>query len=222
MNVLDLPMVIKKRVGQKSLRLRVNPLDSSLYISAPYFVSKAKIIEFIKTQEHWIREQILKANVLSQFSYIFYLGKRYELEFQSASKAYYQIKESQITLGIKGEGQLALTPSQQLQAIQRMMLEQMRLILPPRVKQLAEQVKTPVKLVRFRNMKTQWGNCYPRHQLITLNTELIKYPLDCIDYVIYHELAHFHHFDHGPQFKSLLTLWCPQWRELRQQLKIPK
>lgn len=222
MNVLDLPIVIKKRVGQKSLRLRVNPMDLSLHISAPYYVSKAKIIEFIKTQEPWIREQISKASSHSNFSHISYLGKKYSLEFQSANKAYYQIQESRITLGIKGVGPQLESKSQQLQAIQRMMLEQMRVLLPPRVKQLAEQVKTPVKLVRFRNMKTQWGNCYPRHQLITLNTELIKYPMECIDYVIYHELAHFHHFDHGPQFKSLLSLWCPQWRELRQQLKIPK
>lgn len=222
MDILQLPLVITKRVGQRSLRLRVNTVDSSLQVSAPYFVSKAKIIEFVLSQEQWIKAQLIKINADAQVTETYYLGLKYQVIFEMASKPNYFIQNNKIVLGIKGEAKDLQDRSKQVQALQRMRLEQMRLILPARVKSLAEQVNTPVKLVRFRSMKTQWGNCYPHKRLITLNTELIKYPMECIDYVIFHELAHFHHFNHGSEFKSLLDKWCPNWTKLRQQLKILK
>ena len=38
-------------------------------------------------------------------------------------------------------------------------------------------------------MKTRWGSCSPRSDVL-LNPHLVKAPIECIDYVILHELCH--------------------------------
>lgn len=53
---------------------------------------------------------------------------------------------------------------------------------------------------------------------ICLNSLLIMVPLECIDYVIVHELVHIKHFDHGKEFHTELQKIIPNERELRNKL----
>jgi predicted metal-dependent hydrolase len=71
---------------------------------------------------------------------------------------------------------------------------------------------------RTRRMKGRWGSCsIPR--AILLNTELVKAPLHCIDYVIMHELCHFRHRSHGDQFWRFLGKLMPDWRHRKKRLE---
>ena len=70
--------------------------------------------------------------------------------------------------------------------------------------------------LRLRKMKRSWGNC--RGKRITLNTELYKYAPHLIDYVIYHELAHLIHANHGKGFYALQALLYPNWKSAKREL----
>jgi hypothetical protein len=74
-------------------------------------------------------------------------------------------------------------------------------------------VQTPA--LRLRKMTKRWGSC-TRQGVIYLNTELIKAPSHCIDYVVCHELCHLRHPHHGPEFYRLLSRVMPDW-ELRKR-----
>ncbi|MCD6388981.1 MAG: M48 family metallopeptidase, partial [Desulfobulbaceae bacterium] len=52
-----------------------------------------------------------------------------------------------------------------------------------------ERMGADVPEVRYRRMKKRWGSC-SSGGTIMLNTELVKAPTHCIDYVIIHELCH--------------------------------
>ena len=67
-------------------------------------------------------------------------------------------------------------------------------------------------------MKRQWGNC-SRKAEIKFNLNLIQYPEDCIDYVIYHEMSHLLHFNHSKAFYNVLETLCPEWRSLKHKLE---
>jgi predicted metal-dependent hydrolase len=71
-----------------------------------------------------------------------------------------------------------------------------------------------------QRMKTKWGSCNPHTGNIRLNTDLAKKPIECLDYVILHELAHLRVRLHTPEFFSLLDYALPQWREIRQTLNL--
>ncbi len=71
--------------------------------------------------------------------------------------------------------------------------------------------------LRLRKMKRQWGNC--NHLgVITINSQLVRYPLDCIDYVLVHELVHLKYLHHGKAFYQLLETVMPDWQKHKLNL----
>ena len=70
----------------------------------------------------------------------------------------------------------------------------------------------------LRRMKSRWGSCNPKAKRISLSTELMKKPIECIEYVIVHELVHFLEKGHGERFKAHMTNFLPDWREQKKLL----
>lgn len=69
-----------------------------------------------------------------------------------------------------------------------------------------------------RVMRTKWGSCNPDKGLIWLNLDLAKKPLQALDYVILHELAHFVSRRHDDAFLEVLDKNMPVWRQIRADL----
>ncbi|NMB43008.1 MAG: M48 family metallopeptidase [Clostridiales bacterium] len=72
--------------------------------------------------------------------------------------------------------------------------------------------------VKIRYMTTRWGSCRPTKGNITLNSKLIEAPRECIDYVVFHEFAHFIHPNHSKKFYDFMTMLMPDWKERRKEL----
>ena len=54
---------------------------------------------------------------------------------------------------------------------------------------------------------------------IWLNLELAKKPIECLEYVLIHELVHLLERHHGGQFKVHMDNFLPNWRQFRDLLK---
>ena len=81
-----------------------------------------------------------------------------------------------------------------------------------------EEVKLIPKL-RIRKMKTRWGVYNRVSHTVTLNSELIKYSLQALDYVIVHELSHVIFFDHSKNFWNLVSKYCSNYKSIKKELK---
>ena len=68
-------------------------------------------------------------------------------------------------------------------------------------------------------MKTRWGVCNIRDNSVTLNTRLIEYDIEKLDYVIIHELSHFIHFNHSKSFWKQVEKYTPDYKQIRNELK---
>ncbi|OQX07581.1 MAG: metal-dependent hydrolase [Desulfobulbaceae bacterium A2] len=73
--------------------------------------------------------------------------------------------------------------------------------------------------MQIRRMKKRWGSL-SRGGLLTLNTDLIRAPKECIDYVITHELCHLRCHDHGPEYYQLLEKVMPDWAKRKHRLEL--
>lgn len=73
--------------------------------------------------------------------------------------------------------------------------------------------------LQIRRMNKRWGSL-SRSGLLTLNTDLIRAPQECIDYVITHELCHTLHHDHGAAFYELLGQVMPDWERRKHKLEL--
>ena len=70
----------------------------------------------------------------------------------------------------------------------------------------------------IQEMDNRWGSCTPKGKII-LNTQLIKAPRPCIEYVITHELCHLLHPDHTKAFWELLQKEMPDWERWKDKLE---
>ena len=71
-------------------------------------------------------------------------------------------------------------------------------------------------------MKTKWGTCNIAAKRIWLNLELAKKPLECIEFIVVHELVHLLERTHNEVFVSYMNEFMPKWRFYREELnKLP-
>ncbi len=79
--------------------------------------------------------------------------------------------------------------------------------------------KIPVPNLKIRKMTSRWGVCNIKNHNVTLNYELSKYDITCLDYVVVHELSHFIHHNHSSDFWLLVGKYYPKYKEARKMLK---
>lgn len=72
--------------------------------------------------------------------------------------------------------------------------------------------------LRLRKMAKRWGSC-TNSKTIFINTELVKTPLYCIDYVIMHELCHLKIRKHDNNFYKLLSKCMPDWKKRKESIE---
>jgi len=95
---------------------------------------------------------------------------------------------------------------------------QLRQVAVPLVAKWEKILGVKLDHIFIRRMKTKWGSCSRTRPTIRLNTELAKKPVECLEYIVIHEMAHLLHGNHGVGFQQLLDRVCPMWRESRMSL----
>jgi len=72
--------------------------------------------------------------------------------------------------------------------------------------------------IKLSSARTQWGSCTTRGT-VRLNWQLVKMPLDLVDYVVVHELAHLREMNHSPAFWAVVESACPDYAQRRGELR---
>jgi len=90
--------------------------------------------------------------------------------------------------------------------------KELQAIIPPLVETWAERMGVHPAAITFRKTKRQWGSCSSSNRL-SFNTMLAKVPLEAIEYVVIHELAHIRHKHHQKAFWQLVAAHLPDYKE---------
>jgi len=73
--------------------------------------------------------------------------------------------------------------------------------------------------LRIREYKRRWGSCDHKGGL-SFNWRIIMAPPEALDYVVIHELAHCHEFNHSKRFWTLVSEQMPDWKKQHDWLQI--
>ena len=215
--------VIRKK-NLKNLYVRVNPPEGNVTVSTPMELSNEDIKLFVlkKLPEITkVRDRMLSQERQSKREYVsgeshYLWGKPYRLQVVYEGTQHKIVKSPTKIIMTVPEGTDA-------DARERLFAEWYR----QELKRVLESViigcekKTGVYADEFRikNMKTRWGTCNIEKRRIWINLQLAKKPMECLEYVVIHELAHRRHMNHSRAFWAEVEKYCPDYLERREQLK---
>ena len=200
-------VVIKKR--NKNTYIRVKE-DLKIYVTTNYLVTKSYIKKLLDENISSLKKMIDQACKKNEKKELFfYLGKTYDIICVSTLNDI-EIDDINNLIYVSDYKML----DKWFNKIIKSTFENHFLNIYDKF----EEVKVIPKL-RIRKMKTRWGVYNRSNHSVTLNSELIKYPKEALDYVIVHELSHVIHFDHSKNFWNLVFKYCSNYKEIRKKLK---
>lgn len=205
----DIPIEVEIiRKNNKNIYFRVKD-DLKLYITVPILITKREIEKLIddnSMQIYNMYQTQVKANQKEEF--FNYLGKSYTVVFDATRDG----------VGFDETDDIVYTPSKE--ELDEFYKEKCTEVFKEEIDKCSQCFSSLPKFsLRQRKMKTRWGVCNRRNKIITLNTLLLGFDIDVIDYVVIHEMCHFYEGNHGPKFWSLVSQACPRYKELRKRLK---
>jgi len=197
-------IIIKK--NNKNTYLRVKE-DMKIYVTTQRFATKLMIKHLLDNNIEQIKKMINHQKKQNKKNEHFnYLGNSYEVFIDDVE----EIKFLDDAIYIKNQKQLDNWLKNKMKTLFKERLD---------YNYNRYQEKIPYPKLKIRTMKTRWGVCNIRDNSVTLNTKLIEYEIDKLDYVIIHELSHFIHFNHSKAFWSQVEKYTPNYKQIRNELK---
>ncbi|MCM3570501.1 MULTISPECIES: M48 family metallopeptidase [Bacillaceae] len=216
-----------QRKNVKNVNLNIKP-DMTIEVSANEKVPLTYIYDFVKGKGSWILKHVkhfedVQPIYQSKREYVSgesfkYLGKQYRLRVQ-------QVEDDEVVKYFRGFIYLMVKETNNYSRKEQLMdnwyrekaikvfNESMNKLSP-----LVEKYGIEKPTLALRMMKARWGSALTDKNIIQLNTELIKAPKHCIDYVILHELIHFKYNDHSEKFYNMLYTLMPDWEKRKRIL----
>lgn len=205
-NNKDYEVIIEKK-NNKNIYIRVKD-DLKIYVTANYFVTKKEIEKLLNDNIKYIEKMLIRKQKQKNDALDFYyLGQKYDIILVSSLENI-DIIDNKIYV-------------KDMKTLDKWLKKEMLRLFLKRLNynyQLFEE-DIPFPQLKIRNMKTRWGVCNKSNKTVTLNSNLIKYSVDKLDYVIIHELSHFIHFDHSKSFWNTVSKYCPNYKQVRKELR---
>jgi predicted metal-dependent hydrolase len=213
--------VVKKDI--KNVHLSVYPPAGDVRISAPLRMNLETIRVFAVSKLGWIKEQRKKIvgqeretprNYAERESHYVW-GKRYLLKVvERDCPAEVLLQHTRMVLQVRP----AWSQEGKQELIDAWYRAQIRAAVPEMIKRWEPVLGIKVERVFIRRMRTKWGSCSRASASIRLNTDLAKKPLECLEYIVVHEMAHLIEPTHNARFVALMDRVMPNWMQYREML----
>lgn len=132
-----------------------------------------------------------------------------------AARAFVAAYRDKLLAGIermKHVGQAPLPDAQEAARLRKLAGD----IMPAKVAHWCARLGVQAQRVSITSAQKRWGSCSSKGS-ICFSYLLMRCPMDFIDYVALHEVAHLKHRDHGRAFYALIEHHMPDYRQ-RQRL----
>lgn len=213
--------VVRKSI--KNLHLGVYPPEGRVRVAAPLAVNDEAVRRAVIGKLGWIRRQ--QANFLAQprqgqremidGESHYFLGQRYRLHIVSVTRvSKIVLNKSRLELHMRPEA----TREERERALQEWYRARLKELVPPLLEKWQPVLGVKPAGWGVRKMKTKWGSCNTEARRIWVNLELAKKPVQCLEYILVHELSHLLERRHNDRFRALMDQAMPQWELRREEL----
>ena len=220
--ISGIPIDIHKK-NIKNMHLQIKPPNGQVVISAPLSMDDKAIEVYARTNLGWIKKQIEKFQqqprsakrqyVSGETMYIW--GKQYYLSFVPDSrKNSFKIQGNSIVLSMRKNSTVKQRETYIREQYRRLLKGEIEKILPK-----WEQITgLHCESWQIKYMITRWGTCNTEKKKLWFNLQLAQKPVECLEYVILHELIHLKERTHNSIFIAYMDMYMKNWREVRKEL----
>lgn len=184
---------LAKSIRAKHILLKQNT-KGEIILTRPRFCPKIMAIAFAKGQGAWIKAHAKygpKEKVFAPDETVAILGQKYVL------------KRGKMTEAVGG----VLRISGSSEFFHRRVCSYAQKVLLPYVQQrtsvLAKKLGVKIGRITLRNTSSRWGSCSSSHNL-SFCWKIAFAPVDVVDYLIAHEVAHLVQMNHSPKFWAVV------------------
>lgn len=199
--------------------------DGSVVVRAPETVDDAEIASIVEAKHYWIYRSLAEwrdlnaTRVLREYRNgegFLYLGRAYRLLLESDQEQPLLLKDGRFLLrrdlaesADVGAAKAAFRDYYVQRGLDR---------IGKRVAYFAPKVGVTPTGVEVRDLGHRWATCSPDGRL-AFHWKCMMAPLTIIDYIVVHELCHFHHRDHTEAFWNEVDKVAPAYRERKGWLR---
>jgi predicted metal-dependent hydrolase len=226
LKTLQVQYFLKRSAKRRTIGFVIN--DAGLSVVAPKWVTVTQIEESIAEREDWI--------IRKTFEWQEFTKKRNSLRVEWGDGAKVRYLGSEITVRLDNSGdvtkagalfddnllRIALPPhasdEQIKNRVESWLQSRAKIIFAERIPLYSQKLGSAPTKWALSSARTRWGSC-AHDGSIRLNWRLVQFPLDIIDYVVAHELAHLKELNHGPEFWRTVGELFPDYEQKRRWLK---
>jgi len=221
-----LPAAVRMSARARHVRLRIVP-GLGLEVVVPEGCDPGLVSAIIRKEQGWIDAHsaaIQRAATGADSSGILPDRIRLRAVQKDVQVSYSRRSSRRPSIEVSGPGKIAVGADPGFEAetclglLQAWLKREARSSLEAWVQDLAEEHSFSLARVQVRRQKTRWGSMSSTGTM-SLNCLLLFLKPCLVQAVILHELCHIRFPDHGPGFTTLLTSLCPEWPELRAELR---
>ncbi|MGY6661521.1 MAG: M48 family metallopeptidase [Glycocaulis sp.] len=214
-----------RHTGRRTIGLRIDA--DGLTITLPRRTPAIEADRVARDRAGWILPRLEKWSARARPGFtgaegqtIGYLGRELEVVVEPHGRARTLISVHDDHLLVKADERLdpSLRDATVLRAVKRWRADTALADYTPRIAHYAGALGLPAPQVKVRAQESRWGSC-SSDGVIRMNTRLIAFPEDEIDYVCAHEACHLIEMNHSPRFYALLDRIMPDHKARRRSMR---
>ncbi|MDL2281279.1 M48 family metallopeptidase [Selenomonadales bacterium OttesenSCG-928-I06] len=213
--------ITRKKI--KNIYLKVKNPEGKVTISAPRKITDDFILQFVNTKLDWIKNQQkslkeqsgIKQNYFIKSGEIYKLwGNEYTLNIIDSNFNKIELENNVLNFYVQKD----LSQEKKKNLIKNWYKKQLTLIIFRLIPKWEKIMDVNLHSWTIRHMKTRWGSCNHKQKKITLNLSLVQRPIQYLEYIIVHELAHLKIRNHKKEFWDLVANYIDDAKILRKDL----
>ena len=215
---------ITKKSNLKNLYIRVKPPAGNVTITAPlnypddeirlFVLKKLPEINAVRLRMRSQARQTKREFISGESHYLW--GKPYRLEVEVGSNKYSIKKMPNKILFSVPEG---ASVEHKKKIFNEWYRSELKRVLQGLIPTVEEHMNLCADEYRIKDMKTRWGTCNIYKKRIWINLQLAKKPIECLEYVLVHEMVHLLEKNHTHRFHALVGEYYPTWKDAKKTLE---
>ena len=209
--------VTKKKI--KNFIIRIYP-DLRIAISVPLHTTNKDIENFIQSKKEWIETTLEKIKIAKENqnslkeNTIKILGKEIEKKIIESDLERIRLTDTSIYIYSKNIDNAKIEKK-----LLEWKLEKLKVILDEYLVKYVRLINRNINYYQIKKLSSAWGIYHKKENYISFNFDLIEKDIECIEYVVLHELCHIFFMNHQKDFWALVEKYMPDYKIRRKKLK---